>query len=509
MSIPRTIAQVPIYSAAALLCLFTLSCHVARFSQFRGEKLPTDRATLATGKELAQKYCGTCHLVPQPETMTQQTANYMLAYMGLFLGIDASRQLDDAERLHFRTRYEYLSRSGSIPAQAALSPGEWQNLRAYYLALARYPFTSTEPAMAMSLKPVPFTDQGVTMLVRLTDGTLAVGGGVTGTLFFFDSALRPFKRVQLDSAPVHLVERPEGYYVLTLGSLLGTLGANATSSLYFIDRASGSSHTMTRMLPRSAHFVMADLDADGKEDFIIAGFGSVTGGGIFACVKKVLSCTIKILSRQNSVVRLALLPPHGAVTRFLALSGGAREELLLVEYELGLVRETKLVEYPPHLGSVWLEVTDLERDGENEILVLSGDNADAGPYNEVKPDQGLRIYHWHDGKLRQKAFVSLPGALSLTLATHAGRQIIAVARFYTDPESGQDVTLLLPEKKLHFQRRHFRLDSRPTVLVQGGTDALVVGCGNLPVTTLTEGQVRLREFTGPVLGLMQIPQGGF
>lgn len=441
--------------------------------------------------------------------MTQETANYMLAYMGLFLGIDASRQLDEAERLHFRTRYEYLKRAKLIPEKAALSQSDWSSLRAYYLTLARYPFSSTEPVAASTLAPVQFADQGVTMLVRLSDGSIAVGGGVTGTLFFLDSTLRPQQKVQLDSPPVHLVERSEGYYVLTLGSLLGTLGENAVSSLYFIDRTRGNSHLLTRALPRSAHFVMADLDADGKEDFVIAGFGSVTGGGVFACIKKGPRCELKILSRQNAVVRLALLSPQGNLTRLLALSGGAREELSLIEYELGMVREKKLVEYPPHLGSVWLDVADLDHDGENEILVLSGDNADAGPYNEAKPEQGLRIYHWENGQLRQKAFESLPGALSFALIELFSERAIAVARFYTDPERGQDLTLLRAKKKLHFERQHFRLDARPAVLVQAGAGTLLLGCGNLPVATLVDGQVRLREFTGPALGVLKIAKDGF
>ena len=494
------------YRLCALAAAFfaTSACHVPRFSEFRGEKLETDRSTISAGKKAAQKFCGSCHLVPLPESMTQETAHYMLAYMGLMLGVDASRQLDAAERGHFRNRYEYLRNSKMIPASPALPLQEWQALRAWYLGMARYPFESSEDAKETGLEAVPFTDQGVTLLARLADGTFAVGGGASGTLFLLDTQLKISRSFRLDSPPVHLVEKPEGLYVLTLGSLLGALGENATSTLWHIDRKRGKSHALISALPRAAHFVMADLNADGHEDFVVAGFGSVTGGGVIACLRSASICTQQVLSRQNSVVRLALLDSGARVVKLLALSGGAREELSLLEYDSGVVREHRLAEFPPHLGSVWLEVSDIDGDGEKEILVLSGDNADAGPYNEVKPDQGLRIYHLQDKQLTLKAFESLPGALSLHVMRRGGKAAIAVARFYADPQQKQDVTLLDWEKSFRFRRTHFSLTSRPTLLLQSAPETLLVGTGNIPLATLTGGKAQVRQFTGPVLGQLKI-----
>jgi hypothetical protein len=488
-----------------LIFLSLTACHVARFSEFRGEKLDTDRATLAEGKKAAEKFCVSCHLLPLPESMTQETAHYMLAYMGLMLGVDASRQLDAMEREQFRNRYEYLKKSKLIPEHPLPTPNEWRALRSWYLGMARYAFASSEDAKPASLEAIPFADQGVTMLVRLKDGMIAAGGGATGTLFLLDEKLKTVYSFRLDSPPVHLVEKPEGLYVLTLGSLLGALGDEAASTLWLIDRKRGSSHALTRTLPRAAHFVMTDLNADGREDFVIAGFGSVTGGGVIACLRTGSTCTQQILSRQNSVVRLALLGTGAKIAQLLALSGGAREELTLLEYDSGVVREEKLAEFAPHLGSVWLETGDLDGDGEKEVLVLSGDNADAGAYNEVKPDQGLRIYELRGKQLTQKAFESLPGALSFTLFERGNGRAIAVARFYTDPQRRQDVTLLEWEKNFRFRRTHFSLPSRPTLLLPLDPETLLVGAGNLPLSALIDGRVQVRQFSGPVLGQLKFP----
>jgi hypothetical protein len=157
-----------------------------------------------------------------------------------------------------------------------------------------------------------------------------------------------------------------------------------------------------------------------------------------------------------------------------------------------------LAEYPPHLGSVWLEMADIDGDGVDEILVLSGDNADAGPWGETKEDQGLRIYILDGARLILKKFISLPGALSFGLI---GKDI-AVARFYTPNESMADVTMLRHKQNLEFERSDFRLDSRATVLagfIRNGETNLLVGSGNTPKMEIVNGTVQRRDFSGDLI----------
>ena len=244
-----------------MLLILLIGCNRARFSEFRGEKLQTR----GNGRVVAEKHCGTCHLTPSPESMTQPTANYMLAYMGLFLGIDASRTLDDAERMHFKIRFEMLKRSGAIPARAAMVSDDWQALRGYYLSLARYPFESGEKTEPLPVRPIALGDQGVTLLKRLTDGRIAVGGGMSGNLFFFKSDLTAEYSIRLDSPPVHIVERDGGYYVLTIGSILGR--EEDRSSLYFIAKGARTAKRLIGDLPRSAHFLAVDANRDGRISF--------------------------------------------------------------------------------------------------------------------------------------------------------------------------------------------------------------------------------------------------
>lgn len=430
--------------------------------------------------------------------MSQDNAAFLLAYMGLFHGIDASRGLDEAERTQFRKRFELLKKTGAIPAKPAISPGDWKALRAYYLGLARYPFESGEEARPLEVNPVTLDDQGITLVKTLKDGSVAVGGGVTGRLQFFDADLKPGHGIILDSPPVWIEETQGGYYVLTLGSLLGALSDENKAALYFIEAKTHRARKILSNLPRSGHFMAADLNADGKADFILAAFGAVAGGGVLCFESTATGYKEKTLSNHASVVRLAPIRMNAGKAEFLALAGGAREALLHIRYEKGRVEEKTLIEYPPHLGSVWLEVADIDGDGTKEILVLSGDNADSGPYNETKPDQGLRIYAYESGTVRQLGFESAPGALAMTLVPRGQGNAVAITRFYAAPDRKQDLTVLDFAKGFSPHRTHYTLPSRPTVLT-ALKDRWLVGSGNFPLAAKVDGKVVLRDFTGPVL----------
>lgn len=477
-------------------------CARARYTEFRGEKLATDRASLAAGRLAAETHCGQCHLTPLPESMSQPTAAYMLAYMGLFLGIDASRQLDEAERAHFRQRFELLKSTQQIPSAPHLSAESWRALRGYYLGLARYPFNSTEKVEPLEQAAVTFVDQGVTLIKVLSGGNIAIGGGVTGALFIYDHDLKPVSRISLDSPPVHLEEHAGHWYVLTLDSLLGALGAESQSSIYRIHPQTLATKRVATGLPRAAHFLITDTNADAAPDFIVAGFGSVTGGGLILLESTAGGFREQILSRHSSMVKLALIAQAPKKVEFLALAAGAREELLHYDFEAGQIRERVLETFMPHLGSVGLESADLDDDGNPELLILSGDNADSGPYNEAKPDQGLRIYTFNSRRLKQVHFESLPGALTMHISKNSDVTRIVVARYYADPLSKQDLTVLVQKTPFRFGHRHFSLDSRPTVLAalaQGNDPEYLVGSGNFPILALQHEKPVSRSFGGPVL----------
>lgn len=472
-----------------------LNCNHPRFTQFRGTDLDASRSRLAIGKSLATEKCGACHLAPQPESMSQDNAAYMLAYMGLFMGIDASSRLDDVERAQFKQRFEYLKRTQAISPKPLATADEWKSISAYYLSQARYPFESSENSTALVAKPVPFDDQGVTMLIPLSGKRFAVGGGVTNNFTVLDAALKPDFSTKLDSPPVHVEEGDGGYFVLTLGSLLGDLNDSSQAALYFIHPPTKKVRKIISGLERSAHFITADVNGDGRRDFIVASFGSVTGGSVLLFESKGDGFNKRVLSHRGSIVRLALVATTKDRTEFLALAGGAREALLYLTLSRSAVEERTLIEYAPHLGSVWLAYADITGDEKKEVLVLSGDNADSGPYNEVKPDQGLRIYSLTNGVLKQVRFESLPGALTFALTPD---KKIAVARFYAGPDKKQDLTLIDPGS---WQRRHFTLPSRPVVLAPIGSTQFLIGAGNIPLLS----RESVRKFDGPALFVVSSP----
>ena len=87
---------------------------------------------------------------------------------------------------------------------------------------------------------------------------------------------------------------------------------------------------------------------------------------------------------------------------------------------------------------------------------------------------------------------------------------IAVSRFYTDPVMKQDLSLLERQKDFTFTRRHFTLESRPTVMAvlpSPGGDRLLIGAANAPLVALGDKDRLVRQYAGPVLSVPQLKLG--
>ncbi|MBL8034754.1 MAG: VCBS repeat-containing protein [Leptospiraceae bacterium] len=440
-------------------------------------------------------------MVPEPASMTPETANFVLSYMGLFLGIDASGSLHHPmERSQFQTRYTQLKSGGLIPPQPALGRDSWQKLRNYYLALAKKPSREPERGVAPEKIQVPyeFDDQAITLLRRFESDTLAIGGGVKNLLRMFRISGELKWEKKFTSPPVWIENDGDKWYVLTLGDLLGSVNPKQLSELWEIGPR-GERRLLTG-LPRSSHFEF--VKKGGVRKFFISSFGGL-GNGKFSCFTFEGDVPReKILSRRDSHVRSRIISGDGPL-RVLSLAAGAREQLILYTETNEGFSEKILAEYPPHTGSVWIDLADVDGDGREEILVLSGDNADSGPWNEIKEDQGLRIYGLSENAAVLKKFIPIPGALSFhILPTIAGKFHIAIARFYAPNESLSDIVVLKHKKDFVFERKDFRIDSRATVLSsvsRNGVRNLIVGAGNTPKFEIVGGSVTRRDFSGDLL----------
>lgn len=501
---------------AFVACTFLFSsCGARGFRKFGDEILETDATSLNTGKKLAAEHCSRCHLVPSPESMTQDTANFVMTYMGLFMGIDSKSTLKDPlEMKQFDSRQKLLKIGKMIAASPELDRPSWYTLRNYYLVNARSPYEHNPKSQRLdtSAAPFRFEDSAVTLLANLSDGSIAIGGGLANKLQILDSENQLVLEAVFSSPPVWVQKTKSGYYVLTLGDLLGSISGMENSELWLL--AQKSRKRLLHSLPRSSHFVVTDFNGDGVDDFLISAFGTLGNGKFVLFESNAAGYSERIVANYDSVVRSHIWGKTGKNTfEIMALRAGAREQLLLFTISPEKITERILTEYPPHLGSVWLDASDILGTGERLVLVLSGDNADCGPYPPTKPDQGLRMYSFSGGVLREKGFVSLPGALALDVSTNekTGTKDLVVTHFYSPVTARQDLSILRPSRSdiLAFAHESFTLESRPTIAVvrkNKGKRQVWVGTANFPMVQKIENKPVARHFSGKPVLIADFPE---
>ncbi|MCB1123974.1 MAG: hypothetical protein KJT03_20640, partial [Verrucomicrobiae bacterium] len=110
-----------------------------------GQNTPVSLPDSLDGQTLAGIFCVSCHVVPEPDLLTKESWQYLLTYMGFFLGVaDYSYMEGSSERTmdNIHAREEFVRTAAMFPAQPLLSGDQWKRIREYYMEAA-------------PLKPVP------------------------------------------------------------------------------------------------------------------------------------------------------------------------------------------------------------------------------------------------------------------------------------------------------------------------------------------------------------------
>lgn len=417
-----------------------------------------DRRGLQRGAELSALYCSTCHVEPSPDILPRRSWAAALGYMGYWLGIDNIDYLDDAPefvRLNVSSRLEVLERDGVYPAAPLLNDGEWALLRRYYMRAApSEPLPQAgKPALNRNLErfqvfrtsyrqPLAIT----TMVhVRPPAQEIYIGDSLAQSLTVLDGngQIRTSRQFRPAISPVDIQFVGETAYLGSIGDLLAQQEASARpahiSALTLVDGsiADATSEVVLEDLFRMADIEVADLNGDGRLDFIVCGFGSITG-----------SVAWYEALEGGDYREHVLLPLPGAVKArthdfnddglldIMVLVSDAREGLHVLvnrgggDFDLQTIFETHSA-----YGHTFLELHDFNGDGLMDALAVNGDNVDSDPYNTSKNYHGLRIYlNRGDLQFEEAWFYPMYGAFIARAADFDadGDPDIAAVSFYPD-----------------------------------------------------------------------------
>ncbi|HEY1871904.1 MAG TPA: VCBS repeat-containing protein, partial [Chitinophagaceae bacterium] len=267
---------------SVFFCLL-YSCRGSGENKIHKESLPE---SIKNGKVLAVRYCQSCHLLPDPSLLDKKSwRDGVLPNMGPRLGIFQYFETYPSSR-----RDKDLD-PGFYPSKPVLEPDEWQNIIDYYTNLSpnalpaqhrQYPIEIGLPLFKVET-PYYNYKNSISTYVKINPNNslypLMIGDAGRRNLYFFNSELKVKDSVRCSSPVVDIDFQQDRMLACEIGILNPNNGRHGTAK--FITKANGKlqedSVALFESLKRPVQIISADLNNDGKTDYLVCEFGNLTG----------------------------------------------------------------------------------------------------------------------------------------------------------------------------------------------------------------------------------------
>lgn len=435
-------------------------------------KMPPDE-----GEVLARRYCGSCHLYPDPALLPADIwETTVLPNMAARLGIPAP----DFNPYRGMTTDEMMlvMRMSIFPEKPILPESDWLKIKNFYLKKAPQKLNLAPPKVQADTLPgfeakvLPFQKGKYPAVTYVgmdpKDGALRVADK-RKNLFRLDNGLMT-DSAKMESPVVDIKFQGDTTWLLTIG----VMEPNDQKSGSLWQQSPLKTTQVQKNLLRPVHLSMGDLNNDRREDLVVCQHGNYTGR--LSWFENTPQGTYKEhLLRQFPGARLTQLVDwnRDGKTDILSLfAQGMEGAWVFINQGNGKFEEQKLLEFPPVYGSSYLEAVDLTGDGWLDLVYTNGDNADLSPI--LKPYHGVRLYI-NDGKgrLKERWFYPMHGASKALARDFDGDGDIDLAAiaYFNDPAQNQGF--------LYFQNQggfYYKTYSTP----QGRLGKwLVMDCGDI------------------------------
>ncbi len=339
--------------------------------------------------------CGGCHLLPDPahlpgNTWSQTTLPEMAARLGFSIN-----GYDPYEGLSWQDQ-NLVARTGAYPEQPTISAEDFEALYRYILSQAPDQF----PRENRKEKIAPIT-QFDPEFIHIDQRRAA-----QTTFLAYDKSDQTFKVGNISGFLLSLTEGRQDTLANTYSpvvawsgnqekGILGDIGILPPTQMLEgeLNQMDGSKLTLlSRNLHRPVHLLLEDLNADGQDEIVVCEYGDYSG-----------QLTLITESPDSGVSETALLEVPGSIRcmardmnqdgmkDLIVVMGQGNEGVFLLYQEKNLsFRPEQVIQCHAVYGSSWMELTDMDGDGDDDIVLAHGDNADFSPV--LKPYHGIRIY---------------------------------------------------------------------------------------------------------------------
>ncbi len=373
------------------------------------------------GKQLARQYCGSCHEYTSPDLLPKSIwKEDVLPAMGHRLGIYTGGSRPDS-LLEQSGNRDAILEANIFPDHPILAMEDWNKIVEFYASHApeellpaqdtgqiqsgldhfiyKEALYNRRPALTTMVKILP--DRQKVVFADTKPGI--------NKLIILNEFLDLETELNFKTAPIQMDEKSDTLLITTIGTnpfpsdrLDGDLQLvyqSGPSDVY------NESRVIIPDLRRPVQVTYGDLNQDGLEDIVVCEFGNHVGalslylqnheGGFKRKVLKnapgAIHAEITDLDRDGDADIVALMS-QGMEGIYFFQNNGANDP----EQKSQLIfSETQLVSFSPLHGSQYFELHDFNGDGYEDILYVCGDNADKTPI--LKSYHGIYIY-LNDGK---------------------------------------------------------------------------------------------------------------
>ena len=428
-------------------------------------------ASIQNGKALAIKFCQSCHLLPDPSMLDSKSwEKGVLPNMGPRLGI-----FNNGFHAYPSSKMDKNLDPGYYPSMPVLAFGDWQNILDYYEATSpdSLPGQDRHQPISVNLplfvpKPMSFTYKNpATVFVKINDRDtsqpLVVSDALKQEVYFLnrigeirDSMYSPGPVVNIDFEKDRMLwcnigVLPPNDGRFGTGELI-TIGANGEKTRDTIPAFDG--------LRRPVQISAADLNDDGRTDYLVCEFGNLmgslswmedTGNGKFS--KHVLRAA------PGSIKAYVNDYNHDGLPDIWALFAQGEEGIFLFTNKgHGEFRTQEVLRFPPVYGSSYFELADFNNDGYPDIVYTCGDNADFSPV--LKPYHGVYIFlNDKSNHFTQKYFFPINGCYKAVARDFDGDGDLDIATisFFADYERQPEESFVYLENKGDFNFQPYSL----------------------------------------------------
>ena len=359
-------------------------------------------SSIKKGEALAKNYCQSCHMFPEPSLLdTKSWEKGVLPQMGPRLGI-------------FYYGYQVYPRIRDLtigadfyPSRPLIDLNEWQNIMDYYIATSpdSLPPQKRRDSIITSLSlfkiqiPALNYEGPATCYVKINSGDslhpLIMSDAMNHNIYFISPGLAITDSVRTAGPVVDIEFDKNNLLACNIGVLNpnnGKFGKGEFITINSRGRLQEDTTSIIDSLQRPVQITSADLNNDGKKDYLVCEFGYFTG-----------ALTWMENLGNNKFKRHVIRGVPGAIKAYIQdynhdglpdiwvlFAQGEEGIFLYTNKGNGNFDQEEVLRFPPVYGSSYFELADFNKDGYPDIVYTCGDNADYSPV--LKPYHGVYIF---------------------------------------------------------------------------------------------------------------------